>query len=145
MRRIKKNRPINAAITTTGTTTAIATIAPVERLLLPVELLDAAAAVAAAMADPLVADEAALVAAGNESDEDPAGCVVDVDWLVLVLRSDSCQRICTLKAFTASRVPTEKVDVKVELLVAITVRESEASVPSGRTHPYEVAKKRLLT
>lgn len=143
-----------AAITTTGMTTAMATIAPVERPLLWLAVLDAvaAASVAAVPLDPLVADTTVPVEVGSELELDPVGldcdsdCEVEVDSCVLnPTRSDCCHRICTLKAFTASNVPTEKVDKKVDLFVATAVSELEAKLPMAKLQPYEVAKKRELT
>lgn len=101
------------------------------------ELLEVAITVDVLEADPeLEVEVGPLVVVGDEPEEAPASCEVEVDRSVLVkLRSDSCQRIWTLYAFTASNVPTEKVEVKVETLVAMTVRESEASVPKAKAQP----------
>lgn len=149
-----KNATMIAAITTTGMTTAMATMAPVDRPLLWLVVPDAVAATAVAEVplDSLVADTMVLVDAGSEFKPDPVGLVCDPDCdvevgscVVVLSRSDCCQRICTLKAFTPSNAPTEKVDRKVELFVATAVSELEAKPPMARLQPYEVAKKRELT
>lgn len=147
LRRMMKNPAMMAAITTTGITTPIAILAPVESPLLLVSLELALALLASVDVASVAVVLVRTVVAALAELAMPVAVDLDVeeDSSVLVIKSDACHRICTLYAFTASSTLTEKADVKVELFVATTVKEFVANGPRLRTQPYEVAKNRLLT